>query len=75
MVVEVFGLLLDSVSSEQWCSVKVINFGLIYGMSVFGLVCQLNILCKEVQKYMDFYFECYLGVLEYMECICVQVKE
>ncbi|PLP40012.1 DNA polymerase I, partial [Klebsiella pneumoniae] len=64
---EVFGLPLDSVSSEQRRSAKAINFGLIYGMSAFGLARQLNIPRKEAQKYMDLYFERYPGVLEYME--------
>lgn len=64
---EVFGLLLETVTSEQRRSAKAINFGLIYGMSAFGLARQLNILRKEAQKYMDFYFERYFGVLEYME--------
>ncbi|MDP0925307.1 DNA polymerase, partial [Klebsiella pneumoniae] len=52
---EVFGLPLDSVSSEQRRSAKAINFGLIYGMSAFGLARQLNIPRKEAQKYMDLY--------------------
>ncbi len=63
---EVFGLPLDSVSSEQRRSAKAINFGLIYGMSAFGLARQLNIPRKEAQKYMDLYFERYPGVLEYI---------
>ncbi len=56
---EVFGLPLESVSSEQRRSAKAINFGLIYGMSAFGLARQLNIPRKEAQKYMDLYFERY----------------
>ncbi len=59
---EVFGLPLDSVSSEQRRSAKAINFGLIYGMSAFGPARQLNIPRKEAQKYMDLYFERYPGV-------------
>ena len=72
---EVFGLPLESVSSEQRRSAKAINFGLIYGMSAFGLARQLNIPRKEAQKYMDLYFERYPGVLEYMERTRTQVKE
>ncbi|XNM79888.1 DNA polymerase [Escherichia coli] len=63
---EVFGLPLETVTSEQRRSAKAINFGLIYGMSAFGLARQLNIPRKEAQKYMDLYFERYPGVLEYM---------
>ncbi|SQA98534.1 DNA polymerase I [Cedecea neteri] len=53
---EVFGLPLESVTGEQRRSAKAINFGLIYGMSAFGLSRQLNIPRKESQKYMDLYF-------------------
>ncbi len=72
---EVFGLPLDSVSNEQRRSAKAINFGLIYGMSAFGLSRQLNIPRKESQRYMDLYFERYPGVLEYMERTRQQAKE
>lgn len=72
---EVFGLPLDGVSSEQRRSAKAINFGLIYGMSAFGLSRQLNISRKESQRYMDLYFERYPGVLEYMERTRQQAKE
>ncbi|EJG3423173.1 DNA polymerase I [Salmonella enterica] len=72
---EVFGLPLDSVTGEQRRSAKAINFGLIYGMSAFGLSRQLNIPRKEAQKYMDLYFERYPGVLEYMERTRAQAKE
>ncbi len=72
---EVFGLPLESVSGEQRRSAKAINFGLIYGMSAFGLSRQLNIPRKESQKYMDLYFERYPGVLEYMERTRAQAKE
>jgi DNA polymerase-1 len=72
---EVFGLPLESVSGEQRRSAKAINFGLIYGMSAFGLSRQLNISRKESQKYMDLYFERYPGVLEYMERTRRQAKE
>ncbi|WP_145515576.1 DNA polymerase I [Yersinia aleksiciae] len=64
---EVFGLPLEKVTTEQRRSAKAINFGLIYGMSAFGLARQLNIPRGEAQRYMDLYFERYPGVLEYME--------
>ncbi|KMT66222.1 DNA polymerase I [Catenovulum maritimum] len=64
---EVFGVELDMVTSDQRRSAKAINFGLIYGMSAFGLAKQLNIPRNEAQKYMDLYFERYPGVLTYME--------
>lgn len=64
---EVFGISLDNVTTEQRRSAKAINFGLIYGMSAFGLAKQLNIPRHEAQKYMDLYFERYPGVLDYMD--------
>ena len=64
---EVFGVALGKVSGEQLRSAKAINFGLIYGMSAFGLSRQLNIGAGEAKKYMDLYFERYPGVLCYME--------
>ncbi|PVZ81127.1 DNA polymerase I [Serratia sp. S1B] len=64
---EVFGLSLDKVTNEQRRSAKAINFGLIYGMSAFGLARQLGISRSDAQRYMDLYFERYPGVLRYME--------
>ncbi len=64
---EVFGVTLDAVTTDMRRSAKAINFGLIYGMSAFGLAKQLGIGRAEAQKYMDLYFERYPGVLEYME--------
>lgn len=64
---EVFDVPLDSVTSEQRRRAKAINFGLIYGMSAFGLSRQLGIARHESQAYMDIYFERYPGVLRYME--------
>jgi DNA polymerase-1 len=64
---EVFGEPLDRVSSEQRRSAKAINFGLIYGMSAFGLARQLNLSRNQAQQYMDLYFERYPGVKRYME--------
>ncbi|MCC5793815.1 MAG: DNA polymerase I [Chromatiales bacterium] len=64
---EVFGVSLDEVSAEQRRSAKAINFGLIYGMSAFGLSRQLGIGRGEAQQYVDRYFERYPGVRDYME--------
>ncbi len=64
---EVFGVALDAVTTDMRRSAKAINFGLIYGMSAFGLAKRLGIGRAEAQKYMDLYFERYPGVLEYME--------
>ncbi|MFQ2154687.1 DNA polymerase I [Aeromonas sanarellii] len=64
---EVFGVALEGVTSDMRRSAKAINFGLIYGMSAFGLAKQLGIGRVEAQRYMDLYFERYPGVLEYME--------
>ena len=64
---EVFGVALDEVTTEQRRSAKAINFGLIYGMSAFGLAKQLNVPRHEAQSYMDLYFERYPGVLDYMD--------
>ncbi|WP_100657532.1 DNA polymerase I [Alteromonas flava] len=64
---EVFATPLDDVSTDQRRSAKAINFGLIYGMSAFGLAKQLNIPRHDAQHYMDTYFERYPGVLTYME--------
>ncbi|MEL6302593.1 MAG: DNA polymerase I [Pseudomonadota bacterium] len=64
---EVFGMALDDVTADQRRSAKAINFGLIYGMSAFGLARQLNIGRGEAQTYVDTYFERYPGVHDYME--------
>jgi DNA polymerase-1 len=64
---EVFSVELDAVSTEQRRSAKAINFGLIYGMSAFGLAKQLNVGRNQAQEYMDLYFERYPGVQRYME--------
>ena len=66
---EVFALDLESVSAEQRRSAKAINFGLIYGMSAFGLAKQLNIGRKQASEYIDTYFERYPGVLNYMNSV------
>lgn len=64
---EVFGVARDDVSHDQRRSAKAINFGLIYGMSAFGLGRQLGIPRNEAQSYIDLYFSRYPGVREYME--------
>jgi len=64
---EVFGIGLEAVTPAQRRSAKAINFGLIYGMSAFGLARQLGIGRSEAQRYVDLYFERYPGVKRYME--------
>jgi len=64
---EVFGVARESVSSDQRRAAKAINFGLIYGMSAFGLAKQLSIPRGQAQAYVDLYFERYPGVKAYME--------
>lgn len=72
---EVFGVPLAQVSTEQRRSAKAINFGLIYGMSAFGLAKQLHVGRNEAQSYMDTYFARYPGVLDYMERTREQAAE
>ena len=64
---EVFEVALDDVSADQRRSAKAINFGLMYGMSAFGLGKQLGILRGEAQQYIDLYFDRYPGVKAYMD--------
>lgn len=64
---EVFSVPLESVTADMRRKAKAVNFGLIYGMSAFGLARQLDIPRHEAQHYMDKYFERFPGVLEYME--------
>jgi DNA polymerase-1 len=64
---EVFGVPLDKVTPDQRRSAKAINFGLIYGMSAFGLARQLGIGRGEAQDYIDVYFDRYPGVKKYMD--------
>lgn len=64
---EIMGVSIEQVSSEQRRRAKAVNFGLIYGMSAFGLAKQLGIPRGEAQTYMDKYFERYPGVMQYME--------
>jgi DNA polymerase-1 len=64
---EVFGTRLDEVTADQRRSAKAVNFGLIYGMSAFGLAKQLGIARGTAQEYIDLYFARYPGVKRYME--------
>ncbi|MEC7773945.1 MAG: DNA polymerase I, partial [Pseudomonadota bacterium] len=72
---EVFGVSIDNVSQDQRRSAKAINFGLMYGMSAFGLTRQLGIPRGEAQEYLDTYFARYTGVRDYMNNIKAQAKE
>ena len=71
---EVFGAPLEAVTSDQRRSAKAINFGLIYGMSAFGLAKQLGIPRGAAQEYIDLYFARYPGVKRYMEETRAQAK-
>lgn len=66
---EVFGVTLENVTADMRRSAKAINFGLIYGMSAFGLAKQLHVGRNEAQQYIDRYFERYPGVQDYMNRI------
>ncbi|MQT72028.1 DNA polymerase I, partial [Pseudomonas sp. FSL R10-0071] len=72
---EVFGVDLSDVTTDQRRSAKAINFGLIYGMSAFGLAKQIGVDRKQSQAYIDRYFARYPGVLEYMERTRTQAAE
>jgi DNA polymerase-1 len=72
---EVFGAAPEQVSNDQRRSAKAINFGLIYGMSAFGLARQLGIVRDAAQEYIDRYFERYPGVRAYMEATREQARE
>ena len=72
---EVFGLSLDDVDAEHRRKAKAINFGLIYGMSAFGLARQLQIGRREAQQYMHLYFERYPGVKHFMDVIRTRAAE
>ena len=72
---EIFSVELDEVTTDQRRSAKAINFGLIYGMSAFGLAKQLNIGRQQAQEYQDKYFQRYPGVLTYMEETRQQASE
>ncbi len=72
---EVFGVAADQVDAEQRRRAKAINFGLIYGMSAFGLAQQIKVDRSTAQTYIDRYFERYPGVLEYMDRIRSTARE
>ncbi|NNB28958.1 DNA polymerase I [Pseudomonas fragi] len=72
---EVFGVELAEVTTDQRRSAKAINFGLIYGMSAFGLAKQIGVDRKQSQAYIDRYFARYPGVLDYMERTRTQAAE
>ncbi|WP_268798645.1 DNA polymerase I [Pseudomonas huanghezhanensis] len=72
---EVFGVELEGVTNDMRRSAKAINFGLIYGMSAFGLAKQIGVDRKQSQAYVDRYFARYPGVLQYMERTRAQAAE
>jgi DNA polymerase-1 len=72
---EVFGVALDQVTTDLRRSAKAINFGLIYGMSSFGLAQQLGLSRSQAQSYIDLYFTRYPGVKNYMDSIRGQALE
>ncbi|WP_114697617.1 DNA polymerase I [Polynucleobacter necessarius] len=72
---EIFGIPLDEVNSEQRRYAKVINFGLIYGMSAFGLAGNLGIERSAAQNYIAKYFDRYPGVAQYMERTRFEARE
>lgn len=72
---EVFGTPLEQVSADQRRSAKAINFGLIYGMSAFGLARQLGIERGAAQQYVDLYFQRYPGVKRFMDATRAQARE
>ena len=72
---EIFAVDLDDVTIDQRRSAKAVNFGLIYGMSAFGLAKQLDVPRHKAQEYMDKYFERYPNVLSYMEDTRQQASE
>jgi DNA polymerase-1 len=72
---DVFGLELEQVSADQRRTAKMINFGLIYGMSAFGLASRLGIERSEAKRYVELYFERYPGVRRYMDETRQQARE
>ncbi len=72
---EVFDAALDAVTPDQRRSAKTINFGLMYGMSAFGLAKQLDVTRGEAQEYINLYFDRYPGVKDYMDGIREKARE
>jgi len=72
---QMFGTPLNEVSKDQRRNAKAINFGLIYGMSAFGLAKQIDVSRTEAKQYIDAYFDNYPGVLQYMESTKEKAKE
>jgi len=72
---EVFGASLEAVTTDQRRAAKAINFGLMYGMSAFGLAKQLGVGRAEAQDYIDLYFDRYPGVKHYMDSIRERARE
>jgi DNA polymerase-1 len=72
---EVFGIPLEHVSTEQRRSAKAINFGLVYGMSAFGLARQLSTERSVAQEYIDLYFQRYPGVKQFMDSTRAKARE
>ncbi|AKC60759.1 DNA polymerase I [Blochmannia endosymbiont of Camponotus (Colobopsis) obliquus] len=71
---EIFATPLEKVTVKQRRYAKTINFGLLYGMTAFGLAKQLSVTCVQAQYYIDLYFKRYSGVKEYMQYICTQAN-
>ena len=72
---QMFGTPLGEVSKDQRRNAKAINFGLIYGMSAFGLAKQIDVSRTEAKQYIDAYFDNYPGVLQYMDSTKEKAKE
>ncbi|MCK5813043.1 MAG: DNA polymerase I [Cocleimonas sp.] len=72
---EIFGIDLNKVEKDQRRAAKAVNFGLIYGMSAFGLAKQLNVSRGEAQEYVNLYFARYTGVQDYMESTREKARE
>ena len=72
---EIFGVPIEQVTPEQRDSAKAVNFGIVYGISDFGLAKNLGISRNEAKKYIDSYFSRYPGIKEYMDKVVKQGKE